>query len=239
MAERLVAAIRTHGQKPLDKIVTHEFGVGATLTTAMTFHAMGINHQTLVDVYPLAKPWILEQTVEQFHRLLSHRSLRLPSLPLSNMGIEYVAPGPVVSHRGPYDVVTSTSVLEHLSERELSAIFSGLRRMLKPTGIMVHHIDYTDHYSHGYEEISCYNFLKYSDRRWAWFNSPLHFQNRLRHSDYLRLIEKAGFEIVAVETNQCPSKDLEVLTSMHLDPRFHRYTTEDLSISHGFIVARS
>ena len=60
-------------------------------------------------------------------------------------------------------------------------------------------IDYLDHYSYFDKKISAYNYLQYSDATWALFNPALHYQNRLRHRDYLDLFYAAGFEVVEEE----------------------------------------
>ncbi len=239
MAERHLRTIERYVKLPLQQIKAYEFGAGATLSTAMTFYAKGISSQTVTDVSPLARHWSLDHTSDQFRRCLPNRFSRLPELPLSKMNIEYLAPHPAIyPSNSTYDVVTTTSVLEHIPANDIGPILSGLRALLSPGGVMIHHIDYSDHCAHGQSDVSEYNYLRYSDRRWDWINSCFNYQNRLRHSDYLGLIEKAGFEIVSVDTTQADAEDQASLETMTIHPRFSGYSKDDLAITHGYIVAQ-
>ncbi len=240
MAEKHAATIEEFGPKALEECRTYEFGAGATLVTAMTLYAMGLDNQVLTDVFPLARPWLLKHTVDQFERLLPSQFRRLPRLPLSDMGINYIAPhAPIYGHARQFDVVTTKSVLEHLPANEILPLLDQLRRRLSPGGIMVHHIDYSDHFGLSYPRISIYNFLRYSEQQWSWFNSDFHYQNRMRHPDYVILFEKARLEIIRVDIDYGTPEDLAYLDSMPVDSRFSKYSKEELSIAHGYFVVRS
>ena len=108
-------------------------------------------------------------------------------------GIEYRAPCDARATglaADSVDCVTSTSTLEHIDPSDIGGILRECHRILRADGIMSMAVDYTDHYA-----ISQYNFLRYSDRAWKMFNPQLHFQNRQRHADYVRLFEASGFEL--------------------------------------------
>ena len=53
-----------------------------------------------------------------------------------------------------------------------------------------------DHYSFFDPGISAFNFLKFSEPTWSLINSSVHYQNRLRASDFRRLHEDAGFRLL-------------------------------------------
>ena len=93
------------------------------------------------------------------------------------------------------------------------SIFSELRRTLKDSGIISAQIDYSDHYAHTDDTISLLNYLKFDDKTWKRYNHNCHYQNRLRHYDYLRIFKEIGFivveeELVFAESN-IPSELIE------------------------------
>jgi hypothetical protein len=95
-----------------------------------------------------------------------------------------------------------------------------------------------DHYSYFDSSLSPYNFLTISDRRWSLVNSSLHYQNRLRRSDYLRLFEEAGFDVVRESAVGPTAAELELLRRLALEPRFRSYALEDLGAKSLALVAR-
>ena len=72
------------------------------------------------------------------------------------------------------DCITSTYTLEHIPADDIRRILVECNRILKPGGLILSLIDYQDHYSWLDLRISRYNFLRYSERQWRWFNSSLH-----------------------------------------------------------------
>jgi hypothetical protein len=99
---------------------------------------------------------------------------------------------------------------------------------------MDHFIDMSDHYAHFDRRISEYNYLRYSDRRWRPFNNRLQYQNRLRISDYRRIVQEAGFRVVAEDAERGPAELLEQIT---LAPRFRSYSQEDLAVLRCWLTA--
>jgi hypothetical protein len=70
-------------------------------------------------------------------------------------------------------------------------------------------------------------------------NSPIHFQNRLRAPDYLRLVRDAGFELV-VERPSGPDEDgLRQLAELPLaEPFRNGYPPHELGVTVLSFVAR-
>ena len=97
---------------------------------------------------------------------------------------------------GSIDACISTNTLEHIPENSIRLIFKELQRVLKANGVVSARIDYSDHYAHTDSSISLLNYLQYSDAEWKKFNHNSHYQNRLRHYDYVELFKSCGFEIV-------------------------------------------
>ena len=136
------------------------------------------------------------------------------------------------------DVVTSRAVLEHIPPQVVQDIFYESYRLLKPQGVACHYVDNSDHWQHSDKSISRVNFLRFPDYvfRWTYING-LNYQNRLRHSEYVEMLRKAGFEILR-EDKDVDAGSLDALRALPLDPRFHRFSTEDLAALTSYLVAR-
>jgi hypothetical protein len=76
--------------------------------------------------------------------------------------------------------------------------------------------------------------LKYSDVEWRPYNSGSQYVNRLRHSDYLRLFQQAGFNILE-ESSSAGDPPPDVLDG--LAPQFRPYDRSDLFAVKGRIIA--
>ena len=123
------------------------------------------------------------------------------------------------------DLVYSNLVFEHVTPTALAEILAFSRRILKPGGRAWHHIDYSDHYAQTLKGLSLINFLRYGERTWNIFGqSVLHYQNRLRRSDYLRAFESAGFEVVQVIDNVGVSED-----EVRKAPRAKRFASHEVA----------
>jgi SAM-dependent methyltransferase len=159
----------------------------------------------------------------------------------TRFGIAYLAPRDARATALPaesVDFVSSTDTCEHIPEPDLARIFAECRRLLRPGGAFSCRVDLQDHYSYFDPSLSRYHFLRFSDRAWTLVNSPLHYQNRLRAPDYLRLVREAGLEVVS-ETPSGPGADgLNELRGLPLAPRFRGYPLEELGVGTLSFVAR-
>jgi SAM-dependent methyltransferase len=161
---------------------------------------------------------------------------------LEHFGFVYLAPADATAltlEDGSIDVAISRAVLEHIPAATLARIFAELRRVLNKDGGMCHIVDNSDHWSHADARLSRINFLRYSESRWRWFAiNPLDYQNRLRHSDYLHLAQRAGFRIV--EDRSVPdARALDELMQLRIDRAFATYGADDLAILTSRFVARA
>jgi cyclopropane fatty-acyl-phospholipid synthase-like methyltransferase len=102
------------------------------------------------------------------------------------------------------DLVYSNNTLEHISKPVLEGLFQEAHRLLRRKGVMMHHIDLTDHYSHQDASITSINFLHFTETEFRKYNNRFIYQNRLRPNHYRELIERAGFRVVAwsVDVNE-------------------------------------
>jgi SAM-dependent methyltransferase len=232
----------------------YEFGAGWDLAIPLSYAALGVGRQVLVDIRPSVRVELVNDSLAAFARLWDEleaeagRKLRPLGGPIGSpeeleerFGITYLAPRDARGTGLPaesVDFVSSTDTCEHIPEADLAEIFRESLRLLRPGGAFSCRIDLQDHYSYFDPNLSRYNFLRFSDRTWSLVNSPLHHQNRLRSPDYLRLVRAAGFEVVA-ELPSGPSKEgLEQLRSLPLAPRFQGFTPEELGVTILSFVAR-
>jgi SAM-dependent methyltransferase len=248
-------AFREHGRpRAPEDAVFYEFGAGWDLVIPLMYRAFGVGRQILVDIRPSVRLELVNDSVARFERLrprieeLAGSFEGLDSRPLGDLreleprfGITYLAPRDARDTGLPaasVDFVTSTDTDEHIPEQDLLRIFVECRRLLRPDGALSCRIDMQDHYSYFDGSISRYNFLRFSDRTWAAINSPLHYQNRLRYRDYLRLVRDAGFEIVAERVSRPTDDDLDLLRGLDLAPRFRVQAVEDVGVKTLGIVAK-
>ena len=130
--------------------------------------------------------------------------------------IEYDAPGDATRSglpAGSIDFHTSYTVLEHIPPEVLSQILAEGNRLVRDSGMFVHCVDYSDHFSHSDATVSPINFLQYTDAEWARYAGNRYmYMNRLRHDDFLALFESAGHRILAA-TRDVHAPSLERLRS--------------------------
>ena len=238
-AARHLEALGRHRHKPRAGDVFYEFGAGWDLASPLGFWANGVEHQLLIDIRDLLRLDVLNHTIGLF-ALVDLPLARRPGAPLPNraalltdFGIDFRAPRDARATRlvdGSVDVITSSNVLEHIPPSDLAAILRECHRILADDGHMSMLVDYQDHYSYFDSQITPYNFLRFSDRTWRLFNPSLHYQNRLRHSDYVRLFEEAGFRILEVQPAPVGDADRSALRSVPLDRQFAQYAADDLAV---------
>jgi SAM-dependent methyltransferase len=253
IAERYRQAFEAHVSRPISDAKFFEFGAGWDLRNPIALVAAGVRHQTVVDVRPLAKASLISDSLGRLAQAAGvsaparSRLQALTEVPtgphiadiLPTLGIDYRAPCDARSTglaAGSFDCVTSTAVLEHVPAPDIPAILRECRRLLAPDGIMICEIDYHDHYSSSDGEITPYNFLRFSPRRWRLFNSSLHFQNRLRHAEYRKLFLEAGFRVLEEETSEVGDRELEQLSSVPLWPEFREFDPAELAITQALLV---
>ena len=132
------------------------------------------------------------------------------------------------------ELIVSNNTLEHIPAQTLVEILSAWRRSAAPDAVLDHFIDLSDHYAHFDHSISEFNYLRFSPATWRLFNNRLQYQNRLRASDYQRLIEQAGFSIVAQESERGSEAEL---AQIKLAAPFERYQQADLAVLRSWLTA--
>ncbi len=94
------------------------------------------------------------------------------------------------------DLLLSNSVLEHV--REPRAFFAQCRRVLAPGGVMLHRVDYRDHFFK-----YPYGFLTFSDTTWSRWLDPGDLP-RWRLGDHLADLAAEGFEVRVLDKRTDP-----------------------------------
>ena len=236
--------------RPASEAVFYEFGAGWDLAVQLVYWALGVEHQTVVDIRPIMRIELVNDTIAKLERLRGDwdRDMRSPGTAdlrsaedlRERFGITYLAPRDARATglpSGSLDFVSSTDTAEHIPAADLRAILVECRRLLKPDGLLSYRADLEDHYARAEGGLSRYNFLRYSDRKWAVFNPPLHYQNRLRYPDYVRITHEAGFEIVREHASRPSEQDLAALRALEVAERFRSYSMEELGVRGLTIVA--
>ncbi|MCC7437043.1 MAG: class I SAM-dependent methyltransferase [Armatimonadetes bacterium] len=231
----------------VDDLAFYEFGVGWDMLTPLIYYMHGVRNQTIIDIKHGLK---LELMNHALQRLAIHHNIveqmagkalqRIDTTPINNIadlqsrfGITYHAPmdARVTGFAAnSIDVLTTTSVLEHIPAKDIPAILTESRRVLKPNGIVSFVVDPKDHYWFFDKSITMFNFLKFSNSIWNIINSSQTYQNRLRYSDYITLFHEAGFRIVEEEKITATPTELAELQQLQLAPRFKEYTLDDLGV---------
>lgn len=183
-----------------------EFGAGKSL--AQNLYLSGfVDKQIVVDLNPMVDLKLAEiarDLLSQQGQLKSNETISSLEVLARAYGIEYRAPYDASSTDfgdDSIDACVSTNTLEHVPKESIIKIFTELHRILKPDGIVSAGIDYSDHYAHTDASISPLNYLKYSEAEWAKYNHRCHYQNRLRHYDYLNIFEQCGFTVLEQEVD--------------------------------------
>src|SRR6185312_5564996 len=107
-------------------------------------------------------------------------------------------------------------------------------RILKPGGQLSFVIDYHDHYAQADPRITQVNFYRFSDWQWKFFSPRWHFQNRLRHGEYVQLFEAAGFHVEGQRTLFATENEM-----VPLHERFALYPREELLTMQGRFLLRT
>lgn len=155
--------------------------------------------------------------------------------------LQYHAPQDARSTNFPdnhFGFSSSTSTMEHIPPDDILKILNETYRIMQKGAVLSMSIDYIDHWSYFDSNLSLYNFLQYSESEWKKFNPDLNYQNRLRNSDYMKIIAQTQFEVV-INNPRRPNEDQrKALENMKLADMYKDYSYDDLEITGSEIVLR-
>ena len=134
---------------------------------------------------------------------------------------------------GSFDLICSNNTFEHIYPRVLRRILQEFKRVLKPSGVMSHFIDLSDHFAHLDGAIGIYNFLRFTDKQWALIDNDIQPQNRLRWPDYVAMYGELD---IPIREEAFRAGDPAELQQVPLAAAYRAYSPEQLAISHGYII---
>ena len=253
-----VQMLKASGFDPVNKQYL-ELGTGWSPVIPLVFYLAGCKSLTLVDSQKLMDDHTFQETCRQLIRHSQAISVKieiekhnvenklgkLASMPLRSALAEingnYLAPYDLLNNDMPdqsVDIITSRAVFEHIPPKIVRNMFFEFNRLLRQDGAMCHIIDNSDHWEHNDKTICRLNFLKYSQTTFNIISSmnPLDYQNRLRHSQYIKMIEDVGFRIVLDEFHS-DDKALNDLNTLKIHASFSQFSMEDLAVLTSYVVA--
>ncbi|MDR0390731.1 MAG: class I SAM-dependent methyltransferase [Planctomycetaceae bacterium] len=243
--------------KPVEDANCYEFGAGWDLMFPLSFSALGFSNIYCVDIRPLAMTSLINSNINFINKhleltkqscikiedysgkeLSSHNMIKKLA---EKFHIYYYAPMDARKTNIPdasIDFFYSNATLEHIPSAIIVPILKECYRILNSEGIFSVMIDYSDHWSSFDRSITQYNYLKFSSKEWLKYNPSLQYQNRLRHSDYIRFFEQSGFEILSEEKFYPDQKQIDQLKTLPLANEFKKYTFDDLTITGCWITGK-
>jgi SAM-dependent methyltransferase len=158
---------------------------------------------------------------------------------LAALGLDYIVPLSAETLTGRIDLAYSHTVLEHIPPAALAEIFALVRARLAEGGLFCNGIDNSDHRRCYDADLPIVDFLRYSDRAWRMqCINPQDYTNRLRHSDYVTLLEEAGFDLLHARRHVA-REALSGIAAADLPERFRDKAPEDLCTTWSLMLARA
>jgi hypothetical protein len=254
--------IKRSGQFTHDSIFL-EIGTGRRINVPLAFWLLGAKRTYTIDLnvylkeeliredlsyvfqnWPTIKDLfgdlIVEQRLKQLFDLM--RSQYTLSDLFELISVQYIAPGDASKidciPSNTIDFHTSYTVLEHIHPETIKKILLEGRRLIKDSGLFIHKIDYSDHFSHFDKSISAINFLKYSETEWSKIaGNRFMYMNRLRHDDFMKLLKDIDFSVVD-EDVYIDSSIIDFLSQneIYLDPKFSSKSINSLATISSWLV---
>ncbi|MDX1958054.1 MAG: class I SAM-dependent methyltransferase [Leptospiraceae bacterium] len=230
-----------------------EFGAGWDMIVPLVLRLEGCNELTCIDIRRLIFPELIENSIERLSKNFDQYSSILNSFDTKQLyndpetflkdkfNINYIAPSDARKtniESNSIDLISSTATFEHIPKKIISEILKESQRILSSDGILSCTIDYKDHYSYFDRSISIYNFLQFEDKTWNYLNPSLHYQNRLRHIDYLQIFEDAGFKLLFEELVYPDDNEKAILEKIVLADTFKNYSLDSIAIKSSRLVFR-
>jgi SAM-dependent methyltransferase len=217
-----------------------ELGPGDSLATAVIAAARGASQVYLVDAGAFASM----EGVAGYNALAERlASLGMPvkGAPFASVQAMLAATNATYLTEGlsslsglpdrSFDLVFSQAVLEHVALGEFDVTMREMYRVQKPGTATSHRVDLQDHLAHSL------NSLRFSRAVWEskLMSSSGFYTNRLRASQVLDAIRRAGYQVELYAPDEWPTLPLPK-RKMH--PDFARLAEDDLRVRGLDVVAR-
>lgn len=224
-----------------------EIGTGWLPIVPLLFRLAGARRLILTDVERLMDRQtiararaVIRANMPAISAVLQKTDAELTATLEADFPFEYRVPWDSRSHpAASADIVFSRAVLEHVPPVVLERLVTGLGRILRPGGVMCHAVDNSDHWEHRDKSLSRLDFLRYEEG-WFWrlaCRNTQAYQNRLRHSDYLRLFAAHGWTAIVADGTP-DERCLRDLETLPLALAFRHYDHQDLAILTSYFVFR-
>jgi hypothetical protein len=215
-----------------------EFGGGRHFLSPLLLSNAGAIEVLVYDIQRLSSPAQINHTIRQLRGRVPGEWPEIEDWPdlERTYRIRYLAPGDARNtglSGASINFVCSTSTLEHIPSPDIRLILRECSRIAAANAVISHIIDYADHYRYADASISPFNFYRFSERRWRWFNPSNHYQNRLRHSDFDKIFGESNWKTIETRVGTASS---DTIRTISLDPMFRRYAAADLLASIGYFV---
>jgi hypothetical protein len=131
-----------------------------------------------------------------------------------------------------FDILFSCNVLEHIRKEILSEYIYDIKRILAPGGYSAQIIDIGDHY-HYFDKRDTHvkEYLKFTNRLWnRYFDNRIQYINRMQRSDWMKLFEEHGFDLVYKREISAD------ISSLRVSNDFSGYSVEELECIRLLIV---
>jgi hypothetical protein len=139
------------------------------------------------------------------------------------------------------DIFYSDSVLHRIPEKDLASLLKDVgERLMRSGSVCFHRTDQCDINSQSHLDTNLWRlaYLKYPD----WFfdtiiSGRFNSQNRLRESDFIKLLEASGVHVVWKES-VLHREDLERMRTFKVAERFRGKSLEDLATVRSTLIGR-
>ncbi|MBI5472053.1 MAG: methyltransferase domain-containing protein [Ignavibacteriae bacterium] len=111
-----------------------------------------------------------------------------------------------------FNLIFSSSVLEHVTKEDVPAFMKDCYRVLKPGGLCIHLVDLGDHLTL-YDKTMPYNknYLRYSNSVWrSFFENKVQYFNRIQRSEWMKYFADAGFVVVEERPEPINISDVKI-----------------------------
>jgi hypothetical protein len=258
----IIRSIESVGKQICDKVFV-EIGTGRTITVPITLWLCGASRIITVDLNPYLKTELIQEeldflrtnqgavlemfgnraTQKQFNERFDwivRGKIDIKGF-MKESRIDYFAPSdarklPVWDRTIDYHI--SNNVFEHVPLDVMSQILSEGRRKLKDDGLMVHRIDFSDHFSHSDRRIPTINFLQYSEEQWSRYSGNRYmYHNRARIDEFEEIMDKVGLKIIDRKLEIDQDAVRLIKSGFKLDKRFAGKPEEVNSVLNVLVVA--
>lgn len=259
---KILDLIRKHGKELRGKTCL-EIGTGRRLNVPIALWLGGASRITTVDLNPYLRAELVFDDLaylrrnrqeilalfgdfsrervfeERFSQLLQCRE-DFDSL-LDMLHVEYLAPADGADLQiepESIDYHVSRTVLEHVAPAVVEQILSEGKRVLRKDGLLIHFVDFSDHFAHSDRSIPLIHFLRFSDREWSRLSGDLYmYHNRLRVDDFVGLFRRVGLRVLFVDANVDPRSLRALRQGFSVDARFRAKSDDTNATADGWIVA--